>query len=85
MSNKEKKEFAKKRITELYDEIEDLLSNTIVNITEKNGSLKYFYEELGWDTEICYLIDEALAKLGLGLATLETHKREGVDIDTEDE
>ena len=85
MSNKEKKEFAKKRITELYDELEDLMSNAIVNISEKNTFLKDFYEDLGWDTEINYIIEDALTKLGLGLATLETHKREGVDINTEDE
>lgn len=85
MSNKEQKEFAKKRIIELYDELEDLMSNAIVNITEKNGFLKDYYEELDWDTELSYLIEEALTKLGLGLATLETHKREGVDINTEDE
>ena len=85
MSNKEQKNFAKKRVTELYDELEDLISKAIVNISEKNGFLKDYYEELDWDTELSYLIEEAVTKLGLGLATLETHKREGVDIDTEDE
>ena len=85
MSNKEQKNFAKKRVTELYDELEDLMSTAIVNITEKNSFLKGYYEELDWDTELSYLIEEAVTKLGLGLATLETHKREGVDIDTEDE
>ena len=84
MSNKEQKNFAKKRVTELYDELEDLISKAIVNISEKNGFLKDYYEELDWDTELSYLIEEAVTKLGLGLATLETHKREGVDIDDED-
>ena len=80
-NNKEQIEFAKKRVTELYDELEDLMSNAIVNISQKNEFLKNFYESLGWETEINYIIEEAVSKLGLGLATLETHKREGVDID----
>ena len=80
-NNKEQIEFAKKRVTEMYDELEDLMSNAIVNISQKIGFLKNFYESLGWETEINYIIEEAVSKLGLGLATLETHKREGVDID----
>ena len=83
-SNKERKEFAKKRVTELYDELENLISNAIVNISEKNGFLKNFYEELGWETEINYIIEEAMTKLGIGLATLELHKREDVDIENDE-
>jgi len=84
MTEKEQKKFAKKRVLELYDELEDLISKAIVNISEKNGFLKDYYEELDWDTELSYLIEEAVTKLGLGLATLETHKREGVDVDNEE-
>lgn len=64
------------RINELTEELITKISYAISEISDKNEFLKHFYEELNWETEVSYIIEEGLTKLGIGLATLEIHKRE---------
>lgn len=65
----------KKKADETANELIKLISDNMVKINSKNEILKYFYENLGWETETSYIIEEALGKLGLGLAMLEMDLR----------
>ena len=75
----EKRKFAEKRSSELTDELIELISKSLVEIADKNEFLKHFYEELGWDAEASYTIEDGLLKLGIGLGQLEVDKRDGIN------
>lgn len=66
----ENKEYNEKHANELASELMDMISKFILDVHTKNSLLKYFYEKMGWETETSFIIEEALEKLGVSLASL---------------
>jgi hypothetical protein len=65
-----------KNVNKLTDELIMLLSTTLVEMNNKVGLLKYYYDKLDWETEVCENLEEGMAKLGASLALLELDKRD---------
>jgi len=91
MSDKEKLEkcanlmdnWAAKSVEPNMKELIKAISEAIVKLEQKNNSVRYCFEHLDWDAELCFTIDDALMKLGVSLATLEMILQEMADEKTE--
>lgn len=79
--NKTDEQHDKKQADEIAEELIKLISNNIVDINNKNSTLRYYYEKLGWETETSFIIDEGLEKFGIALAMLEIDLKEYIKED----
>ena len=67
MDNKDRIE---KLAAERVENLKQALADAIVAVQAQNEQMKWSCEQMDWDSEVCYLIEEGIMKLGCALASL---------------
>lgn len=67
MDNRERIE---KLSAERVENLKQALADAIVAVEANNEQMKWSCEQMQWDSEVCYLIEEGILKFGCALASL---------------
>ena len=67
MDNRERIE---KLAEERVENLKQALADAIVAVQAHNEQMKWSCEQMEWDSEVCYQIEEGIMKLGCALASL---------------